>query len=187
MERRFANECRAELAGGRLVGHASVFGQETRIMDFHEVVAPGAFDDVLDGDTVLQLEHAGLPLARTTSGTMRLAVDDAGLVVDADPADTSAGRDLRTLVARGDLYSMSFGFNVAQDDWSKRDDGSALRTIVKVGRLYDVSVVTFPAYLGTDVAMRALFGDLPTPPVPARYTARGQAARIRARNLRTEP
>jgi HK97 family phage prohead protease len=170
--------------GGRLIGHASVFGQEARIGEFFEQVDPGAFADVLDQDVVLQLEHQGLPLARTSSGTMTLGVDSTGLLVDADPADTSAGRDLRELVRRGDLYSMSFGFTVAEDAWSKRDDGQHLRTIKKIGRLYDVSVVTFPAYLGTDVSLRSLFGDVPHPPTTAaRYTARGQAARIRARNI----
>jgi HK97 family phage prohead protease len=180
MERRFVQECRAEIEGKRLVGHAAVFNQETRIGEFFERVHPEAFDDVLDGDTVLQLEHQGLPLARTTSGTMELRRDREGLVVDADPADTSAGRDLRELVRRGDLYSMSFGFTVAEDAWEKRDDGSHLRTIKRVGRLYDVSVVTFPAYLGTDVSLRSYLGDIPRPPHSPRRTARGQAALIRA-------
>lgn len=177
-ERRFA-EFRADTVSGRLVGHAAVFDQETRINDFTEVIRPGAFDQVLDGDTVLQLEHAGLPLARTTSGTLRLDVDATGLVVDADPADTTAGRDLRELVKRGDLYSMSFGFTVADDAWSRRDDGTHLREIRSINRLYDVSVVTFPAYLGTDVALRAAcYGDLPRPPV-SRVSPRAQAIKIR--------
>jgi HK97 family phage prohead protease len=185
-ERRFA-EFRADVSTGRLVGHAAVFDQETRIGEFLERIDRSAFDDVLDGDTVLQLEHQGLPLARTTSGTLRLGKDATGLVVDADPADTTAGRDLRALVARGDLYSMSFGFTVAQDSWERRDDGQHLRTIHQVGRLYDVSVVTFPAYLGTDVALRHAFGDVPAPPNTPRYTARGQAALIRARNRKVLP
>lgn len=180
MERRFAENCRAEVAGGRLIGHASVFNEETRIGDFFEVVDPGAFDDVLDGDTVLQIDHAGMPLARTPD-TMKLGTDSRGLVVDADPADTTAGRDLRVLMSSGILRAMSFGFTVAQDAWEKRDDGSHLRRILKIGRLYDVSVVTFPAYPGTDVAMRSAFGDLPRPPVPPRISPRGQAALIRAK------
>lgn len=171
MERRFASECRAAMEGERLIGHASVFNEETRIADFYEEIAPSAFDDVLDGDTVLQLDHTGLPLARTTAKpvpTMKLATDRRGLVVDADPAPTTAGNDLRILVARGDMYSMSFGFTVAEDEWTKRADGAHKRIIHKVGRLYDVSVVTFPAYLGTDVSMRSLFGEIPTPP-PSRF------------------
>jgi len=179
MERRHAYETRADLDGGRLIGHASVFNQETRIGEFYEVISPAAFDDVLGDDVVLQLEHTGLPLARTSSGTMKLSTDATGLLVDADPADTSAGRDLRALVARGDLYHMSFGFTVAKDAWSKRDDGGHLRTIEKVQRLYDVSVVTFPAYLGTDVSLRSLFGDVPTPPNLTRDRVRLQTLHVR--------
>lgn len=181
MERRYAAETRADInPDGRLYGHASVFNEETRIGEFFEQIDPAAFNDVLDGDTVLQLDHAGLPLARTTSGTLVLSTDRRGLVVDADPADTTAGRDLRVLTARGDLRSMSFGFTVAEDAWERRDDGSHLRVIKRIGRLYDVSVVTFPAYAGTDVSLRSLFGDLP--PVPAgalRRSPRIQALHIR--------
>lgn len=188
MERRFT-EFRAELATGRLTGHAAVFGQETRISDFYEVIDARAFDQVLAAphDVVLQLEHAGLPLARTTSGTMTLGTDETGLTVDADPADTTAGRDLRELIRRGDMYSMSFGFAVDGEEWSTRDGGGDLRTITRIGRLYDVSVVTFPAYLGTDVALRSLLGDLPRAPRSPRVSARGQAALIRARSRKVNP
>lgn len=173
-------ECRAEMTAGRLVGHAAVFNEEARIGEFFEQIDPDAFADVLDGDTVLQLDHKGLPLARTTSGTMTIGVDSRGLVMNADPADTTAGRDLRVLVERGDLFSMSFGFIVADDVWERREDGSHLRTVKKIGRLFDVSVVTFPAYLGTDVALRDLLGDMPTPPTVARRDrARLQALKIR--------
>lgn len=170
------------MAGGRLVGHASVFNEETRIGEFFEQIDPAAFDDVLGGDTVLQLDHKGLPLARTTSGTMKIGVDKRGLTVDADPADTTAGRDLRVLVERGDMYAMSFGFIVAEDEWERRADGSHLRTVKKLDRLFDVSVVTFPAYLGTDVSMRDLFGDMPTPPHLSR--SRPNPARLQALKIR---
>lgn len=187
MERRFSQECRADIADGRLIGHASVFNEETRIAEFYEEIHPAAFDDVLAGDTVLQLDHAGLPLARTSAGTMTLTTDRRGLVVEADPAPTTAGNDLRILIERGDLRSMSFGFTVAEDEWTKRDDGAHKRIIHRIGRLFDVSVVTFPAYPGTDVAMRNLFGEIPDPPSSRRYTARGQAALIRARNRKVYP
>lgn len=181
MERRTL-EVRADIESGRLVGHASVFDQETRIRDWFERVSPRAFDRVLRErqDTVLQVNHDGLPLARTTSGTLRLGKDSTGLTIDADLADTSLGRDVRTLVERGDLASMSFGFTVFEDAWSVRKDGAQLRSIEELERLYDVSVVTFPAYAGTDVALRSEF---PTPPTVSRHPAGSQIARIRARSL----
>lgn len=183
MERRTL-EVRAAVDGNTLTGHAAVFGQETFIpgWDFYEVVSAGAFDRVLteDQDVVLQVDHQGMPLARTTARNLRLSKDKTGLVVDADLPDTSLGRDVRELVRAGVLSKMSFGFSVAEDVWSKRADGSQLRSIEEIGRLFDVSVVTFPAYEGTDVALRSReLGDAPQ--IPPRVSARGQAALIRAR------
>lgn len=185
MERRTL-EVRAGVEAGRLVGHAAVFDQTTTIggfAPFTEDVSSRAFDRVLRErqDTALLVNHDGMPLARTVSGTLRLGTDARGLTIDADLADTSLGRDVRTLLERGDLSQMSFGFTVAADEWRDGDDGRPHRTIVEVDRLFDVSVVTFPAYAGTDVALRAaLYGDLPR--VPPRVSARGQAARIRWAN-----
>jgi HK97 family phage prohead protease len=186
MERRTLDIRAAEVRGNTLTGHASVFNQETRIADWYEVVLPGFFDRALreNQDTVFQAEHAGLPLARTTAGTLKLSTESRGLTFEADLADTSLGRDVRVLVERGDLRSMSFGFTVAEDSWSVRKDGSQLRGLVDCGRLWDVSVVTFPAYEGTDVSVRSRFGDLPTPPRIPRLTARDQVARIRLAHLR---
>lgn len=178
MERR---EYRATttVEGNRLVGHPSVFGQRARIKDFWEQVDPSAFDRALgdDGmDVVCLANHDGLPLGRRSAGTLRLGKDDVGLTLDNDLPDTSLGRDVRELVRRGDLRSMSFGFIVTDEDWSNLDDGSQLRTIRDVD-LFDVSVVTFPAYAGTDLALR--YAPVPTTrrPIPAR----DEAARIRAR------
>lgn len=182
MERRSV-QIRADIAAsGRLTGHAAVFNQETRIGDFYEVISPGAFDRVLRErqDTVLQAEHAGLPMASTWAGTLTLGTDSDGLTMDADIADTSLGRDVRVLVGRGDLRSMSFGFTVSEDVWTVRKDGAQLRTITELERLWDVSVVTFPAYAGTDVALR---NEIVTPPQMPRITARDQAARIRLAQL----
>ena len=179
-------DVRADVVGNRLRGHAAVFNQETRISEFYEEIDPRAFDRVLlsDPDTVMQVDHSGLPLGRTTSGTLRLAVDSTGLEFDCDLPNTTLARDARELVDRGDLRACSFGFQVAEDVWSLRKDGAQKRVITVVGRLFDVSVVTFPAYAGTDVALRS---GLPTPPkisVPA--TARDQYTRIR-QNLRKGP
>jgi len=178
-------EVRAAVEGNRLAGHAAVFGQETFISgwDFYEVISSRAFDRVLkeDQDVVLQVDHQGMPIARTKAGTLRLGKDSTGLTIDAEIADTSLGRDVRELVGTGVLSSMSFGFTVAVDAWSRRKDGGQLRSVEEVGRLYDVSVVTFPAYAGTDVSLRSRLGDAPK--IPARDTARGQAALIRARSL----
>lgn len=180
MERR---EYRAETAlqGNKLVGHASVFNQRARIKDFWEEVDPATFERALreQHDVVCLANHDGLPLGRTTAGTLRLSVDAVGLHQETDLPDTTLGRDVRELTRRGDLTSMSFGFVVTDEDWSVLDDGSQLRTIRDVD-LFDVSVVTFPAYTGTDVALR----KRPTIITPRPIPAWDEAVRIRARMRR---
>lgn len=150
---------------GTFVGHASVFNQRTLIgsrdWGFIEEIAPGAFDDVLNDDVRFLFNHDGQPLARTSNGTLVLSVDKEGLRNEAVLADTTLGRDVALLVARGDLTQQSFAFTVARDgaSWSvlKDDDTGMemdLRTVNKIERLYDTSVVTYPAYEGATGNLR---------------------------------
>ena len=96
-------------------------------------------------------------MARTTSGTLQLAEDKVGLRVKAelDPADVDVAR-LVPKLERGDVSKMSFAFSVSKETWEILDDGDELRTIEAVDPLWDVSAVTFPAYEGTDAALRAM-------------------------------
>lgn len=157
MERLTATFRAAASDGGRVVGHASVFNQVARIGNQgYEQIAPEAFNRALseEHDVVLLVNHDGLPLARTTSGTLRLGVDADGLTVDADMADTTLGRDVRLLLARGDLGKMSFGFIPTADRYDTVE-GQQVRTITDLD-LFDVSIVNEPAYAGTDVSLRHL-------------------------------
>lgn len=149
-------------------GHAAVFDEWTEIPSFYggsfqERIQRGAFRKVLsDGaDVRFLINHDGLPLARTASGTMTLKEDTKGLRVDADLAPTQEGRDLSILLERGDVSQMSFGFavgtHVIEDD---EENGVVKRTITEFSDLYDVSPVTFPAYEGTDASMRAAMAEL---------------------------
>ena len=146
-------------------GHAAVFNARTFIRgffaNFFEEIAPGAFRDVLDGDTPMLVGHnPELVVARTTAApsSLRLSEDRVGLVADADIAPTTAGRDLAVHLERGTLNGMSFAFEIGLDGegerWSETDDGAPLRTITRVSRLWDVSVVTYPQYDGTDAGLR---------------------------------
>lgn len=144
-------ELRAASAGSvRVVGYASTYDTPYPIWGgaaaggFDETIAPGAFDkSVRERDDVRFLvNHEGVPLARTKSGTMTLIADDKGLLVDAELDPTSpivAG--LRSAMDRGDMDQMSFAFEVTRQEWSP---DWAQRRITEV-RLFDVSVVTFPA------------------------------------------
>jgi hypothetical protein len=153
---RFAVEFRAEVAGDILRGHAAVFGQTARIGGGYEQLAPTAFDEALKGSDVRALlnHNPTLVLGRQSAGTLRLSVDDEGLAFEVDLPDTSYARDLRTLVARGDVTGASFGFVPGKDSFTTAPDGKQVRTHTSVAQLLDVSPVTWPAYDGTDVSLR---------------------------------
>jgi hypothetical protein len=156
----------------KLVGYAAKFGVWSEDLGgFREQLAPGAFDKVLQGqpDVRLLVNHEGMVLARSTKGTLTLSTDAVGLRVEAElPAHAAA---LAEAVKRGDMDQMSFGFRVASGGsvWNL-DTDPAERTITEVEELLDVSVVNFPAYPQTEVALRALEaarGAAPAPPQPA--------------------
>jgi len=91
-------------------------------------------------------------LGRLGSGTLRLWEDDHGLRMELDPPNTTVGNDVVELLRRGDLVSMSFGFYDVTDSWAMLD-GTDVRTI-KSARLFDVSIVTNPAYKESSVGVR---------------------------------
>lgn len=132
-------------------GYAANFDQTTDLGYFRETIARGAFDDVLEDDVRLLLNHDGAPMARTTNGTLELSVDESGLRYRAALADTQDGRDLYKLIKRGDISQSSFAFTIAEQSWN---DDRTERSIDKVGRLMDVSPVTYPAYPTTTVNAR---------------------------------
>lgn len=132
-------------------GYASNFDVEYDLGYFKESVARGAFDDVLEDDVRFLLNHQGAPLARTTNGTLELSIDETGLKYRAALADTQDGRDLYKLIKRGDITQSSFAFTIDQDEWS---EDRSTRTITKLGRLIDVSSVTYPASPSTSVSAR---------------------------------
>lgn len=151
-------------AAARVAGYAAVFGEVTAIGDyFEEVIERGAFSRALErgDDTVFLVDHEGLPLARTSSGTLQLAEDDRGLRVETelDITDPDVAR-LVPKMRRGDLSKMSFAFRATRDEWDKTGD-MPRRTIHEV-ELFDVSVVTVPAYQGTEIALRSLKAALPS-------------------------
>jgi HK97 family phage prohead protease len=153
IERRAAAEIRRD--GRRLEGYAAVFNVEARVADFVETVAPGAFTASLaDGRDILALvDHdARAVLARTRSGTLRLAEDSRGLAFSLDVPDTQPGRDALALAERGDLGGASFGFRIPKG--GERWDGNR-RTLARV-ELLEISVVSsFPAYAETSVSARS--------------------------------
>lgn len=145
--------------GGKIMvsGYAAVFHQEADIGGwFRERILPGAFTEaVTRDDVVFVVNHEGLPLARTRSGTLTLKEDAKGLFMETelDPEDP----DVQAIVPkmkRGDLDKMSFAFTAVVEEWDDSEE-TPLRSIKEV-KLHDVSIVTNPAYDGTDIGLRSL-------------------------------
>lgn len=139
-----------------VAGYAAVFGSAADIGgQFREIIAPGAFRDAVSGDVRALIDHdSGRVIGRTKAGTLRLSEDDVGLAVEIDLPNTQDGRDLATLIARGDISGMSFGFVVTRQQWD--ETGDIPTRIIEAVDLREVSAVAFPAYDGTSIALRAL-------------------------------
>jgi len=142
----------------RVAGYAAVFGQETNIGGFFtEVIEAGAFTSALErnDDVVFLVNHDGLPLARTRSGTLRLSQDERGLYIETElDIDDPDVRAIVPKMKRGDLDKMSFAFVPTRQTWD--DSGDMPKRMIQDLQLYDVSIVTTPAYDGTEIGLRSL-------------------------------
>lgn len=127
---------------------------------FREMLMPGCFKEAIATSDVRALinHDANLITGRTASGTLRLIEDEKGLRFENDPPETTYANDLQISMKRGDINQCSFGFTVDEDgqSWAKDTDGLWIRTITKIKRLFDVSFVTYPAYVQTSCAVRSL-------------------------------
>lgn len=146
-----------------LVGHASVFNQETIISnwfdEWREVVAPGAFRKTLKEADIRALwnHDPNIVLGRNKAGTLEMKEDDIGLYTVIRPPDNEWGRPVLDAVRRGDVTGMSISFQVVKESVEHPKDGSQElpRRTIKEAKLFDVSPVTFPAFEQTDISARA--------------------------------
>lgn len=141
----------------KVEGYAIVFNSESNDLGgFKEVIEPRALDGVLEKSDILCLlnhnEDKGV-LARSNKGTgsLTLEIDDIGLRYSFDAPNTALGDELLEGLRRGDITNSSFSFIVNKDNWTKKEDGTYLRTIISIKELFDVSPVYFPAYNSTSV------------------------------------
>lgn len=133
---------------GKVEGLACVFNQPADLGWFTEEIDRHAFDGCDMSDVVLNFNHDNnLILAGTRNGSLTLRVEDSGLFQSAEVVDTTTGEDVMKLVRKGLINKMSFAFAVSRDGeiWTEKD-GKEHRVITKIEKLYDVSLVTFPAY-----------------------------------------
>ncbi|MFA5432075.1 MAG: HK97 family phage prohead protease [Candidatus Paceibacterota bacterium] len=144
-----------------LEGYAIVFNQETLIGDedygFVEEIDRHALENTLMKDVPMKYNHMDsfLIIARTKNKSLTLSVDNNGLKVHAELLDTQSNQDIYKMVRSGLLDKMSFAFTVEEQSWNK-EGKIPKRTITKIGRLYDVSVVDTPAYDSTSIYARSL-------------------------------
>jgi hypothetical protein len=145
-------EVRETSEGMTLTGYAARFNEPSEPLPFTERIAPGAFKRSLRAKNDIKLlwnHDSSLVLGSTRAGTLRLIEDDMGLRVEAVLPDTTAGRDAKVLIQRGDVTGFSFGFTVPANGDSWNSEGTE-RTLKSV-RLLEVSTgVAFPAYPSTN-------------------------------------
>lgn len=104
------------------------------------------------------------PLARTSSGTLELKTDETGLYYSFEVPDTSIGRDLLVMIERGDISQSSFAFTIDKETWIEEKGMNPRRVIERMGTIYDVSPVTYPAYKETSaIARKKQEYDTPPP------------------------
>jgi HK97 family phage prohead protease len=174
-------EVRADAEGVKVEGYAAVFNDGAMIGDyFKELIHPGAFANALKRgeDVPFVIEHAGLPLARTSSGTLTLAEDAHGLKMASalDPQDPDVMRIVPKM-KRGDLSKMSFAFRAVRQEWD--ETGPVMTRHLYEVELYDVSIVTTPAYDGTEIALRSRPLVVVAPPALVGRVERDLALRSR--------
>jgi HK97 family phage prohead protease len=139
-------------------GYAAVFNAlSVDLGSWHETIAPGAFTKSLmtNPDVVCLRDHdSAILLGRTRSKTLTLEQDTTGLKFACDLPATTQAADLIALIERGDIDGCSFSFICNLDDWKTSDDGVTTRTLIDVD-LFDVSVVSEPAYPDTTLSLRS--------------------------------
>ena len=160
----------------KIKGTACVFNQlSCDLGGFKEIIDPGSFGDIINTDDVFALinHDANLVLGRNKSGTLTLEENEKGLDFIVDPSDTSFANDLLANMKLKNMDKCSFAFVVGDAAWEKID-GLDIRRITKFKELWDVSVVTYPAFYQTNAQV---FGhDVLTPKeVYAEYRSRTTA------------
>ena len=133
-------------------GYAVVFNSPETYYGYTEVIAPTAFDEADMSDVVLRYNHndSFIILARTRNKSLKLDTDGTGLSIDAFlQEDISDHRNIFNAIKTQLIDKQSFGFTVEEDEYDYESD---TRTITKIGKLFDVSVVDQPFYNATDVS-----------------------------------
>ena len=150
-------QTRSDETGPVIAGYFAVFNNPTELWPgCIEQIAPGAFSSSLNGDIRALIDHdTRLVIGRTVAGTLTLREDSTGLYgeIKINEHDSDA-MNLYARVQRGDVSQCSFGFDIVAEDYVVSPDGQTCTWTIRDVKLYEVSVVTFPAYNATSVSAR---------------------------------
>ena len=163
--RRYTFEMRAdnnEQYGDFVTGKPILYNSLTNIGTFDEIIEAGALDgaDLKDVRFLVNHNTDMIPLARSRNNnensTMQMIVDSSGMNirVNLDTANNSDAKNLYSAIQRGDIDGMSFMFTVEADEWENLESDHPTRHIKKIGKVFEVSAVTFPAYPETSILAR---------------------------------
>lgn len=147
-----------------ITGRPIVYEAKTDLGYFDEVIARGALDgaDLRDVRFLVNHNTSMIPLARSRrnngNSTMKLSTDFDGMNMDFVKLDVENNSDARALysaVQRGDITGMSFMFSIDAQEWLDLESDHPTRRITKIGKVVEVSAVTFPAYDSTEISARS--------------------------------
>ena len=158
-------ELRAEnndVHGDHIVGRPIVYDSLTDLGWFNEIIERGALDkaDLKDVKFLVNHNTDMIPLARSrnnnVNSTMQMQVDDEGMAirVNLDTENNSDAKSLYSAIKRGDISGMSFMFSIESEEWDNLESDHPTRRIKEIGRVLEVSAVTFPAYEATEISAR---------------------------------
>ena len=151
-----------ETNGDHIVGRPIVYDSKTNLGYFDEIIERGALDkaDLKDVRFLVNHDTTKLPLARSrnnnSNSTMQMQVDDEGMTirVNLDTENNTEAKNLYSAIKRGDVTGMSFMFSIDSEEWEGLETEHPTRHIKEIGRVLEVSAVTFPAYEATEIAAR---------------------------------
>ena len=153
---------RNEKNGDHIVGRPIVYNSRTDLGWFDEVIEAGALDKANLKDVRFLVNHdtSMIPLARSRNNnensTMQLEVDKDGMAirVNLDTENNTEARNLYSAIKRGDITGMSFMFTIDDEEWEDLQSDHPTRHVRKIGTVFEVSAVTFPAYESTEISAR---------------------------------
>jgi len=151
-----------EKNGDHIVGRPIVYNSKTDLGWFDEIIEAGALDKANLKDVRFLVNHdtSMIPLARSRNNnensTMQLEVDKdgMGIRVNLDTENNTEARNLYSAIKRGDITGMSFMFTIDDEEWENLESDHPTRHVRKIGTVFEVSAVTFPAYESTEISAR---------------------------------